>query len=115
MNVAIIGVTGAVGTELLHCLERRDFPVSNIRLLASKRSAGTTVRFRGEDRTVEDLTEQSLKGVGIAFFAGDNETARTFVPVAGNPRAVVIDTSSAYILSPDIPLIVPAVTVDALA
>lgn len=114
MNVAIIGVTGAVGTELLHCLERRDFPVSSIRLLASKRSAGTTVHFRGEDRTVEELTEQSLKGVGIAFFAVDNETARTFVPVAVKHGAVVIDNSSAYRLSPDIPLIVPEINPDAV-
>jgi len=112
--VAIVGVTGAVGTELLHCLERRDFPVSSIRLLASRRSVGTSVRFRGVEQAVEELTEQSLKGVEFAFFAVDNETARTFVPVAVRHGAVVIDNSSAYRLSPDIPLIVPEINPDAV-
>ncbi len=113
-SVAIVGVTGAVGTELLQCLERRDFPVSSIRLLASRRSVGTSVRFRGVDQAVEELTEQSLKGVEFAFFAVDNETARTFVPVAVRHGAVVIDNSSAYRLSPDIPLIVPEINPDAV-
>ena len=111
-SVAIVGATGAVGAELLLCLERRQFPVSSIRLLASKRSSGTALRFRGADHAVEELTEQSFKGIEIAFFAVDNQTARTFVPVAVRAGVVVIDNSSAYRLSPDIPLIVPEINPD---
>ena len=113
-SVAIVGVTGAVGTELLQCLERRNFPISEIRLLASKRSVGSTVRFRNAERLVEELAEPSLKGVDIAFFAVDNETARTYVPIAVRHGAVVIDNSSAYRLSPDIPLIIPEINPEAV-
>ena len=108
-SVAIVGATGAVGAELLQCLERRRFPVSNVGLLASKRSVGTSLRFCGTDHPVEELTEQSFKGIEIAFFAVDNQTARTFVPVAMRAGAIVIDNSSAYRLSADIPLIVPEI------
>jgi len=111
-SIAIVGATGAVGAELLQCLERRQFPISSIRLLASKRSSGTCLRFRGADHAVEELTEQSFNGIEIAFFAVDNQTAHTFVPVAVREGAVVIDNSSAYRLSPDIPLIVPEINPD---
>src|SRR5690242_18910007 len=93
--VAIAGATGAVGVEFLGCLEARKFPVSELRLLASARSKGREMVFRGKPHMVEELTEESFKGVDIAFFSAGGSISREFVPKAVRQGAVVIDNSSA--------------------
>jgi len=108
-SVAIVGATGAVGGELLRVLEDRDFPLSGLKLLASARSAGSIVSFRGQPLAVEELTEGSFAGVDLALFAADAETALTFVPHARAAGALVIDNSSAYRLDLDCPLVLPEV------
>lgn len=113
-RVAIVGATGAVGGELIRCLEARDFPVSGLRLLASARSAGRTLSFRGEALTLEALSERSFEGVDLALFAADAETSRTYAPLARAAGAVVIDNSSAFRLDPDCPLVLPEVNLDSL-
>jgi aspartate-semialdehyde dehydrogenase len=107
--VAVVGATGAVGAELLDCLAKRDFPLSQLRLLASARSAGKTARFRGRDIVVEELTEASFKGVDIALFSAGGGVSRTFAPVAVNAGAVVVDNSSAFRMDPEVPLVVPEI------
>src|ERR1700726_2905432 len=88
--------TGAVGGELLHCLEQRRFPLSGLRLFASPRSAGKTLRFQGAALPVEALTEESLKGIDIALFSAGGNTSRQFAPIAARHGAVVVDNSSAF-------------------
>jgi len=106
-NVAVVGATGAVGNQMIRCLEERDFPVANIRFLASARSAGKTLLFRGEPVTVEELKEDSFKGVEIALFSAGAATSLKFAPLAARAGAVVIDNSSAFRMDPAIPLVVP--------
>lgn len=108
-NIAIVGATGAVGIELLDVLDRRAFPVGSLRLLASARSAGKTMRFRGEEIAVEALREDSFGGIDIAFFSAGGDTSRTFVPIAAAAGAVVIDNSSAFRMDPRVPLVVPEI------
>src|SRR4051812_211299 len=79
-HIAIVGATGAVGLELLDVLERRQFPVASLRLLASSRSAGKTSRFRGEEVRIEELREDSFAGIDIAFFSAGGDVSRKFVP-----------------------------------
>ena len=105
--IAIVGATGAVGAELIACLERRFLPVSRLRLLASPASAGRKLRFRGVDITVEALTEDSFAGVDIAFFSAGASVSRRFAPLALAAGARVIDNSSAFRLDPAVPLVVP--------
>lgn len=107
--VAIVGATGAVGRELIGCLEQRDFPLSELRLLASARSAGKRLSFRGGELTVEELTEDSFEGVHIALFSAGGETSRQFAPIAARAGAVVIDNSSAFRMDDDVPLVVPEI------
>jgi aspartate-semialdehyde dehydrogenase len=113
--VAIIGATGAVGVELIHCLEQRNFPLSRLRLFASSRSAGKHLAFRGEELPVEVLTEESFAGVDIALFSAGSGTSKRFAPIAVEAGAVVIDNSSAFRMDPAVPLVVPEINVDALA
>jgi aspartate-semialdehyde dehydrogenase len=113
--VAIVGATGAVGTELIRCLEERGFPASSLKLLASARSAGKTMPFRGEALPVEALAKDSFAGVDLALFAADAETAQTYAPLAVAAGAVVIDNSSAYRLDLDCPLVIPEVNLETLA
>ena len=108
-HVAIIGATGAVGLELLRVLERRDFPVKDLRLLASVRSAGKKLRFRGCEFAVEALSEHSFAGIDLAFFTAGAGRAREFAPIAGAAGAVVIDNSSAFRADADVPLIIPEI------
>ena len=108
-NIAIVGATGAVGIELLDVLDRRAFPVASLRLLASARSAGKTMRFRGEDIAVEELRDDSFGGIDIAFFSAGGDTSRKFVPIAASAGAVVIDNSSAFRMDPQVPLVVPEI------
>ncbi|MBN9090165.1 MAG: aspartate-semialdehyde dehydrogenase [Reyranella sp.] len=108
-NIAVVGATGAVGVEILRVLERRNFPVASLRLLASKRSAGKTLEFKGKPHTVEELTAAAFKGVDIAFFSAGATRSREFIPAAKAAGAVVIDNSSAFRMDPNTPLVVPEV------
>ncbi len=111
-HVAIVGATGAVGIELLRVMERRDFPVADLRLLASPRSVGRSLEFRGRAYPVAALGEDSFRGVDLAFFSAGSETARNFTPIAREAGAVVIDNSSAFRMDPAVPLIIPEINPD---
>lgn len=113
--VAIVGATGAVGVELLRCLEARNFPLSSLKLLASARSAGKTLPFRGQELEVETLTEDSFEGVDIALFSAGSGISKRFASVAVKAGAVVVDNSSAFRMDPDVPLVVPEVNAAAMA
>lgn len=113
-TVAIVGATGAVGAELIRCLEERDFPTAGLRLLASARSVGKALSYRGRDVWVQELREDSFKGVDLALFAADAQTSRTYAPHARAAGAVVIDNSSAFRMDPDCPLVVPEVNLESL-
>jgi aspartate-semialdehyde dehydrogenase len=115
LEVAVVGATGAVGAELMLCLERRGFPVGRLRALASPRSAGRTVDFRGEPLAVQPLSSDSFAGVDLAFFAASNAVSRAYAPLAVAQGCRVVDNSSAYRLEPDAPLVVPEVNGDCLA
>jgi aspartate-semialdehyde dehydrogenase len=108
-RVAVVGATGAVGQEMLKILEERNFPVSDIRLLASSRSAGKKLRFKGEEVTVEELKPESFEGIDIALFSAGGDRSKQFAPEAVKRGAVVIDNSSAFRMEPDVPLVVPEV------
>ena len=114
-NVAIVGATGAVGVELMECLERRNFPVRSLKLLASPRSAGRTYQFQGRQVAVEALTAESFTGVDIALFSAGASTSREFAPIAAAKGCVVVDNSSAFRMQPEIPLVVPEVNGGLLA
>lgn len=113
-NVAILGATGAVGQEFLNLIEERNFPFAELKMLASKRSAGKKIQFMGKEYTVEEATEDSFKGVDIALFAG-GAASKTFAPAAVKAGAVVIDNSSAFRMDPEVPLVVPEVNPEAVA
>jgi len=113
-NVAIAGVTGAVGQEFLHILEQRDFPIGKLTLLASARSAGKTIEFKDQQHTVEELTEDSFKNVDLALFSAGGSISKKFGPVAVDQGVVVVDNSSAFRMDPNVPLIVPEVNADAM-
>jgi aspartate-semialdehyde dehydrogenase len=108
-DIAVVGASGAVGVELLAVLERRAFPVRKLRLLASARSAGKTMRFRGEDITVAELQEDSFAGADLAFFSAGGETSRKYAPLAATAGAVVIDNSSVFRMDLAVPLVVPEI------
>ena len=108
-HVAIAGATGAVGTEFLKLLEARDFPMKSLRLLASSRSAGSKLKFRGENLEVEELTPKSFKGINIAFFSAGGSRSKEFAPHAVDSGAVVIDNSSAFRMDEKVPLVVPEI------
>ena len=111
-HIAIVGATGAVGAEFFRVLERRNFPVANIRALASEKSAGKKVQFRNQPITVEELGEKSFAKIDIAFFSAGGDISRKFVPIARNAGAVVIDNSSVFRMDPDVPLVIPEINPD---
>ena len=113
-NVAIVGATGAVGVELMECLERRNFPVRSLKLLASPRSAGRTYTFQGRQIAVEALTAESFAGVDIALFSAGATISREYAPIAAAKGCVVVDNSSAFRMQPEIPLVVPEVNAAAM-
>jgi aspartate-semialdehyde dehydrogenase len=113
--VAIVGATGAVGVELLACLAARGFPLGGLRLLASARSAGRTLDFAGRAVAVEELTEESFRGVDIALFSAGSDISRRYAAAAVKAGAIVVDNSSAFRMDPDVPLVVPEVNAAALA
>lgn len=108
-RVAVVGATGAVGVEMLRVMERRNFPVKSLRLLASARSAGTTLKFRGEDVPVEVLHLNSFEGIDIALFSAGGGISKEYGPAAVKSGAVVVDNSSAFRMQESVPLVVPEI------
>ena len=108
-NVAVAGATGAVGIEMLKTLEKRNFPVANLKLLASARSAGKTLKFKGEDVVIEEMKSSSFKGVDIALFSAGSDISREFRADVVKSGAVMIDNSSAFRMEDDVPLVIPEV------
>jgi aspartate-semialdehyde dehydrogenase len=108
-HVAIVGATGAVGVEMLLCLEQRNFPLRKLTLLASARSAGKTMTFRGEEILVEELTHDSFAGIDIALFSAGGGISLEYGPSAAAAGAVVIDNSSAFRMDAGVPLVVPEI------
>lgn len=108
-NIAIAGVTGAVGQEFLEILEQRDFPFDSIKMLASSRSAGKKITFKNKEYTVEEMTEKSFGDIDIALFSAGGDRSKQFGPAAVKAGAVVVDNSSAFRMDPDTPLVVPEV------
>ncbi|MBI3881345.1 MAG: aspartate-semialdehyde dehydrogenase [Verrucomicrobia bacterium] len=107
--VAVVGATGAVGIEMIKTLEKRQFPVGKLVLLASARSVGKKLKFRGHDVTVTELTKESFKGVDIALFSAGGGISKEFAPIAAKAGCVVVDNSSAFRMDPDVPLVVPEI------
>ena len=108
-SVAVVGATGAVGIEMLETLEMRNFPVSSIKLLASSRSAGKKLKFKGEEITVEELTENSFKGVDYALFSAGGSTSEAFAKACVDSGCVMIDNSSAFRMVDTVPLVIPEI------
>ena len=108
-HIAVVGATGAVGTELLRVLERRRFPVASLRPIGSARSAGKTIRFHDDLITVEELTERSFDKIDMVFFSAGGENSRKWVPIARQAGAIVIDNSSVFRMEPDVPLVIPEI------
>lgn len=108
-NVAVVGATGAVGTEMLRILEKRRFPVRSLRPLASSRSVGRTLQFRGSQVKVDELRHDSFDGIDIALFSAGGARSREFAPAAVRAGAVVVDNSSAFRMDADVPLVVPEI------
>ena len=113
-NVAVVGATGAVGTEMLRMLAERHFPVKGLKVLASARSKGRRVAFNGSTHTVEELTNRSFDGIDVALFSAGAARSLEFGPEAVKRGAVVVDNSSAFRMRPDVPLVIPEVNPHAL-
>jgi aspartate-semialdehyde dehydrogenase len=114
-TVAVIGATGAVGVEFLSCLTERKFPLKQLRLFASARSAGKTLPFKDASLVVEELTEKSFDGVDIALFSAGGSISKKYASVAVAAGAIVVDNSSAFRMDPAVPLVVPEINADAIA
>jgi len=114
-NVAVVGATGAVGNEMIEMLEQRKFPVGNLVLLASERSAGTSLSYKGHDVTVQVLKENSFKGIDIGLFSAGGSVSQKFAPIAAASGCVVVDNTSAFRMDRDVPLVVPEVNAHAIA
>jgi aspartate-semialdehyde dehydrogenase len=108
-HVAVVGATGAVGIEMIKTLEKRNFPVGKLTLLASARSVGKTLKFRGEDITVTELTKDSFAGIDIALFSAGGGISKEFAPIAAKAGCVVVDNSSAFRMDDTVPLVVPEI------
>ena len=114
-NVAVVGATGAVGNEMIRILEERNFPVEKLTLLASERSIGKELSFRGKSLPVEMLTEGSFAGIEIGLFSAGGSISEKFAPIAARAGCVVIDNTNAFRMVPEIPLVVPEVNPEAIA
>ncbi|MEO1857495.1 MAG: aspartate-semialdehyde dehydrogenase [Rubritalea sp.] len=112
-HIAIVGATGAVGEEMLACLDQRNFPISELTLLASARSAGKQISFQGKEIIVKELTHEAFEGVDVALFAAGGGISETFAPSAARAGAIVIDNSSAFRMDDEVPLIVPEINPEA--
>lgn len=108
-RLAIAGVTGAVGQEFLSIIEERNFPFQSLKVLASSRSAGKKMSFKGKEYTVEEMTKDSFQGIDIALFSAGASRSREFAPAAVKSGAVVVDNSSAYRMDPEVPLVIPEI------
>src|SRR5580698_2258330 len=108
-HIAVVGATGAVGLEMIKTLEKRNFPVGKLTLLASARSAGRKLKFRGHDITVAELTKDSFKGIDIALFSAGGNISREFAPIAAGAGCVVVDNSSAFRQDEKVPLVIPEI------
>ena len=108
-HVAVVGATGAVGIEMIKTLEKRHFPVGRLTLLASARSAGKTLKFRGTDIAIQELTKDSFAGIDIALFSAGGDISRAFAPLAAQAGCVVVDNSSAFRQDDKVPLVVPEI------
>lgn len=108
-HVAVVGATGAVGIEMIKTLEKRNFPVGKLTLLASTRSAGKKLRFRGEEITVQELKKDSFKGVDIALFSAGSSISKEYAPIAAKEGCVVVDNSSAFRMDDTVPLVIPEI------
>jgi len=114
-SVAVVGATGAVGNEMIKILEERNFPVGKLKLLASERSLGKSLEYKGESLPVEVLKEDSFTGVQIGLFSAGGSISEKFAPLAAQAGCVVVDNTSAFRMVPDIPLVVPEVNPEAIA
>ena len=108
-KVGIVGATGAVGREMIKILEERNFPVKDLKLLASARSVGVKLEFKGEEIAVEELKENSFDGLDLALFSAGASVSKQFAPIAAKKGCVVVDNSSAWRMDPEVPLVVPEV------
>jgi len=115
LNIAVAGATGAVGNQMITCLEEADFPVRSITFLASARSVGRTLLFKGDPVPVKELAEGCFKGIDIALFSAGGSTSERFAPDAARDGCVVVDNSSAWRMDPQVPLVVPEVNPHAVA
>ncbi|PKN60328.1 MAG: aspartate-semialdehyde dehydrogenase, partial [Deltaproteobacteria bacterium HGW-Deltaproteobacteria-11] len=113
-SVAVVGATGAVGNEMIRVLEQRDFPVGQLKLLASARSLGKSLEYRGKSVKVEVLNEDSFDGVQVGLFSAGGSISEKFAPIAARSGCVVIDNTSAFRMDPEIPLVVPEVNAEAI-
>ena len=111
-HIAVVGATGAAGTELLRVLERRNFPVASLRAIGSARSVGKSVRFREEPIPIEKLGDQSFDKIDIAFFSAGGDVSRNYVPIACQSDAIAIDKSSAFRMDPHVPLVIPEINAE---
>lgn len=108
-HVAVVGATGAVGIEMIKTLEQRHFPVGKLTLLASARSVGKKLKFRGQDITVQELTETAFTGIDIALFSAGGSISKEYAPIAARAGCVVIDNSSAFRMDEQVPLVIPEI------
>ncbi|NEW05602.1 aspartate-semialdehyde dehydrogenase [Paenibacillus sp. SYP-B3998] len=111
-NVAVVGATGAVGEQIIRLLEERNFPIKELKLLSSARSAGVKLAFKGQDITVQEAMPESFQGVDIALFSAGGDVTKALAPHAVQAGAICIDNTSAYRMDPETPLVVPEVNVD---
>jgi len=111
-HIAVVGATGAAGTELLRVLERRSFPVASLRPIGSTRSIGKSVQFCGDSIPVEKLDAGSFEKIDIAFFSAGGDVSRNFVQIACQADAIAIDKSSAFRMDPNVPLVIPEINAD---
>ncbi|MHB8510663.1 MAG: aspartate-semialdehyde dehydrogenase [Actinomycetota bacterium] len=115
LNVAVVGATGAVGTELLRILEQREFPLASLRPIASARSAGRKLSFNGEEITVEEISEGAFSGIELAIFDTPDEVSAEWVPKARDLGVVCVDKSAAFRQDPEVPLVIPEINASALS
>jgi aspartate-semialdehyde dehydrogenase len=108
-HVAVVGATGAVGVEMIKTLEKRNFPVGKLTLLASARSVGKKLKFRGEEITVKELTKDAFGGIDIALFSAGGSISKEFAPIAAKAGCVVVDNSSAFRMDDTVPLVIPEI------
>lgn len=113
-RVALLGATGVVGREILHVLEKRSFPIEELRCFASEKSAGSALSFQGKNFLIETLKEDSFEGIDIAFFAAGSKLTRAYLPLAQKAGCLVIDSSSAFRMDPNVPLVIPEINGHAL-